>query len=190
MAYTNTDTSTALRTAQLVHSWEPGKVTEWLSQSEVDIWGEKVEVTDLSDYVTKDEYLVAGGSRGDIYRGTYYPNLPKSPFRRMFRAFSQPQPVKLIPVAIKVVRQILSGETQQRDVKIVSVKYITQPVSRVNSIQHLDKEIAIWQRLRHDNILPFLGVSRNFGPLPSPITEWQVNGERLHWVILNPRLFF
>jgi serine/threonine protein kinase len=30
--------------------------------------------------------------------------------------------------------------------------------------------------LRHENILPLVGVSYNFGVLPAPISEWQNNG--------------
>jgi hypothetical protein len=112
----------AMRTAELALSVEPEQVTEEPAQSEIDIWGEKLEPTDLSEYVIRDsEISVSGGAFGDIYRGTYYPNLRKNSVRRLFRTLSQPQADKPFPVAIKVVRQVLTGGAQQREAKIVSL---------------------------------------------------------------------
>jgi len=150
------EASMALRAAQLSLSGEPEEMVEEPPSNEIDIWAATLEPTDLSDFVTKDsEHSVSGGAFGDIYKGTWYPNTRKRSVMRMWRTLSQPQIDKPVPVAIKVVRSSLPQEEAKH---------------------HLAKEIAIWQRLKHDNILPFLGVSNNYGILPSPIAAWQENG--------------
>jgi hypothetical protein len=41
----------------------------------------------------------------------------------------------------------------------------------------LDREIALWQRLEHENIQPFLGISNVFGKFKAIISPWQAHGE-------------
>ena len=53
------------------------------------------------------------------------------------------------------------------------------------SRQLLVKEIRIWSRLAHKNILPFLGFIIE-GEYPSLISEWMENGTALNYVRENP----
>ena len=47
------------------------------------------------------------------------------------------------------------------------------------------KEIRIWSRLAHKNILPLLGFIIE-GEYPSLISEWMENGTALKYVKRNP----
>jgi hypothetical protein len=115
-----------LRTSQLAPSGEAEQVTERLAQSEIDIWGERLEPTDISEHVISESF-VSDGSFEDVLRGTYYPNLRS--VRRLFWAASQPQADKPIPVAIKVVRPILGSRSRAGK----NVSLIIPSISGVNS---------------------------------------------------------
>jgi hypothetical protein len=127
MTETKPDGSLALQAAQLTLAGNPQVTEEPTEESisnEISIWGEILEPTDLSEFVTKDsEHSVSGGAFGDIFKGTWYPNHRKGSLKRMWRTFSQPQADKPIPVAIKVVRQILAGGAQQEEAKHVGVMH-------------------------------------------------------------------
>ncbi|KAF9230220.1 hypothetical protein BU15DRAFT_31013, partial [Melanogaster broomeanus] len=62
----------------------------------------------------------------------------------------------LIPVAVKAVR-IHSGSDE-------------------DGARKLTREMEIWKRLKHANILPLLGVTFGFGPLPALLCPWMDNG--------------
>ncbi|KIJ05627.1 hypothetical protein PAXINDRAFT_93207, partial [Paxillus involutus ATCC 200175] len=40
----------------------------------------------------------------------------------------------------------------------------------------LCRELSIWARLRHENVLPFYGIAFGFGPLPAIVGPWAENG--------------
>ncbi|KIJ68023.1 hypothetical protein HYDPIDRAFT_165760 [Hydnomerulius pinastri MD-312] len=40
----------------------------------------------------------------------------------------------------------------------------------------LYRELSIWARLRHENIIPFYGVAFDFGPFPAFVCPWAANG--------------
>lgn len=42
--------------------------------------------------------------------------------------------------------------------------------------QKLRRELKVWGRLRHRNIVPLLGIVSGFGPLPSMVSPWFHNG--------------
>ena len=50
-------------------------------------------------------------------------------------------------------------------------------------VQSFFREAVIWKRLRHPNIVPFIGVTRT--PLQS-ISEWMPNGTLTEYVERNP----
>ncbi|KAF9222663.1 kinase-like protein [Gyrodon lividus] len=43
-------------------------------------------------------------------------------------------------------------------------------------IQKFHRELTIWARLRHENVVPLLGIVFGFGPLPSMVCPWIANG--------------
>ncbi|KAG1750216.1 kinase-like domain-containing protein [Suillus lakei] len=44
------------------------------------------------------------------------------------------------------------------------------------SAEAFRRELGIWKRLRHSNILKFMGTTRNFGPSEALVAPWVVNG--------------
>jgi serine/threonine protein kinase len=48
--------------------------------------------------------------------------------------------------------------------------------SFIDSHQRIRREVNVWIRLSHDNILPLEGVTEGFGPLPALVTPWMENG--------------
>lgn len=42
--------------------------------------------------------------------------------------------------------------------------------------QRLHREIRLWQRLTHDNVLPFHGTTSGFGPHKAMVCSWAQNG--------------
>ena len=47
----------------------------------------------------------------------------------------------------------------------------------------MSKEVVIWKRLRHLNIVPFIGVTTN--PL-QVVSEWMPNGTLTEFIEKNP----
>ncbi|KAG2363970.1 hypothetical protein BDR07DRAFT_1331384 [Suillus spraguei] len=45
-----------------------------------------------------------------------------------------------------------------------------------NKVKRLRRELIIWDRLKHDTILPLWGVVNNFGPYPAMVCPWADNG--------------
>ncbi|KIJ18501.1 hypothetical protein PAXINDRAFT_97288 [Paxillus involutus ATCC 200175] len=77
-----------------------------------------------------------------------------------------------IDVAVKSLRQftILDGEGSCRQSKM------------------LCRELSIWARLRHENVLPFYGIAFEFGPLPAIVGPWAQNGTLGGYLARNPDL--
>jgi len=63
-------------------------------------------------------------------------------------------------VAVKVIRNFESDD-----------EALVQKKNR-----RVRRELVVWRRLKHECILPLLGVSRNFGPYPAMICPWADKG--------------
>ena len=120
--------------------------------------------TDITKEISKfGDEPVSCGAFGDIYKGKW--NEGGKLIRLEHRKL----------VAIKVIRPLLAeGENREKIARV-------SPMSLLGSfsphcLQRLNREIALWQNLRHENILTFVGVSTAFGTLPSPISLWMANG--------------
>ncbi|KIN98588.1 hypothetical protein M404DRAFT_157433, partial [Pisolithus tinctorius Marx 270] len=50
------------------------------------------------------------------------------------------------------------------------------------STQHTLNEIYIWSQLQHENIIPLLGITTNFGHTVSMVTEWMEQGNAHQYV--------
>lgn len=83
-------------------------------------------------------------------------------------------------VAVKVLRHHVDDEDARN--KINKVAFITfSRIDRswnidVESSQRLRRELTVWQRLDHPNILPLYGVTSDFGFYPSLVCPWLENG--------------
>ena len=88
-------------------------------------------------------------------------------------------------VAIKALRVYKKEDVQK-------VKKVTHPVLPISLItianyrhQMFCKEVVIWKRISHPNIVPFLGVSEGPAPL-CMVSEWMPNGSVRDYVGENP----
>ncbi|KAF8836887.1 kinase-like protein [Paxillus ammoniavirescens] len=52
----------------------------------------------------------------------------------------------------------------------------------------LCRELSIWARLHHENVLPFYGIAFGFGPLPAIVGPWAENGTLGDYLARNPDL--
>ena len=58
---------------------------------------------------------------------------------------------------------------------------------RLLSTQRLCREVLIWKRLSHPNVLPLLGVSVSKSPQHFRIiSEWMPNGNVMEYIKSNP----
>lgn len=115
---------------------------------------------DLSGKVTVDmSFRPAQGGYADVYRGYYSgPHVKDG---------------KGIPVAIKRLR-IHAGANGD----VFKVRYKRQGTGIViewSTTQNFAKEIRVWARLFHKNILPLLGYMME-GNYPSLVSTWMING--------------
>ena len=83
-----------------------------------------------------------------------------------------------------------SAPTQPRNCR-KSSRYVSSDLTCkraiVTSWQRLFREIVVWRRLSHPNILPVLGVA----PQPSPlctVTEWMTNGNIMEFTSTRPEV--
>lgn len=53
------------------------------------------------------------------------------------------------------------------------------------SAEVLRRELGIWKRLRHSNILKFMGTTRDFGPSEALVAPWIVNGNLTSFLSQN-----
>ncbi|KAF9245250.1 kinase-like domain-containing protein [Melanogaster broomeanus] len=50
------------------------------------------------------------------------------------------------------------------------------------------RELSIWARLHHENVLPFYGIAFGFGSLPAIVGPWAQNGTLGDYLACNPGL--
>jgi len=115
------------------------------------------ELKDLTGLIDRDELqYIGGGCFGDVYRGRWIDE----------RAGESPQP----DVVIKVLRSTGSIDTRtfKKDLKAVR------------------RELAVWQSLQHQNVVPFVGVALISGVLPSIISAWMCNGTLRSYLQIHP----
>ncbi|KAH7922866.1 kinase-like protein [Leucogyrophana mollusca] len=70
-----------------------------------------------------------------------------------------------VEVAVKVIRTHTSGDDD-----------------RNKKTKRLRREIRVWQRLNHKNIVPLYGVTSEFGPFVSMVCPWLENGSLDHYL--------
>ena len=52
----------------------------------------------------------------------------------------------------------------------------------IHSFQKFRRELKVWGRLRHSNVVPLLGMVSGFGPLPSAVSPWFCNGDLSYYL--------
>ena len=49
-------------------------------------------------------------------------------------------------------------------------------------LQRLRREIRVWSCLKHENVLPLLGVTSDFGPYTAMVCPWIATGSLYHFL--------
>ncbi|KAF8551233.1 hypothetical protein OG21DRAFT_1377060, partial [Imleria badia] len=47
------------------------------------------------------------------------------------------------------------------------------------------RQLEIWRRLDHPNVLPFLGITAGFSPIVSLVSQWMSNGTLQQFILQN-----
>ena len=88
-------------------------------------------------------------------------------------------------MAIKALRVYKEEDVQ----KVKKVTHPAFPIPLTPVANHRNqvfcKEVLMWRRVSHPNIVPFLGVSEAPAPL-SMVSEWMPNGNVRDYVGKNP----
>ena len=88
-------------------------------------------------------------------------------------------------MAIKALRVYKEEDVQ----KVKKVTHPGFPIPLTPVVNHRNqvfcKEVLMWRRISHPNIVPFLGVSEAPAPL-SMVSEWMPNGNVRDYVGKNP----
>ena len=117
------------------------------------------------EFIQTTEHPVSHGAFGDVWEGIYNDER----------------------VAIKSLR-VYKGDDVQ---KVRKVTHPAFPVPLGASVDHrrqmFCKEVVIWRRISHLNVIPFLGVSEA-PALLSMVSEWMSNGNVRDYVGKNPEI--
>jgi serine/threonine protein kinase len=84
-----------------------------------------------------------------------------------------------------VYRGMLVDSSKEVAVKIVR-SYLADDDTADKMKRHFCRELAVWRGLKHPNVVCFLGISCDFGQLPSMISPWYRNGNAISYLRQHP----
>lgn len=137
---------------------------------------------DLSEVITSVSRPSAYGGHSDVYVG----NMDGSPRAKKVR---QPRLVsdrealmhcspREYQVAIKVMRTNTADQPKFHRVRVPNEGCNCERGSHAGGdSQRLRRELHVWMRLRHPNVLPLLGVYNGFGQDLGLVSPWCFNGD-------------
>jgi hypothetical protein len=127
----------------------------------------------------EDEYYSAHGGSADIWKGIWLKDTGNCMVWLRFHFIPLHRCPRLTShkVAIKVVRANIENENGHEKMNKARRQLETAPMAAHSSTQRLRKEILVWHKLDHKNILPLLGVTFDFGcGTPAILWVWSVRG--------------
>lgn len=90
-------------------------------------------------------------------------------------------------VAIKILRGLHTDPLTLEMTRRVRPHNVENLCDRLSfGLKRLNRESHIWHTLSHQNILSFLGISRDVGPSPALISPLYENGEAITFVNNHP----
>jgi len=112
----------------------------------------------LNGRTVRDESRLIRGGFAFVYKGTLLPENTE--------------------VAIKTARGGLPGE--ERLIKVRSLFILYSNSLRLQ--QHTLKEVHLWSKLRHENVLPLIGITTEYDLTISIVSRWMQNGNAREYV--------
>lgn len=91
-----------------------------------------------------------------------------------------------VKVAVKRLRIHIQGDSDFAKVPSFAFSYARARPKLLYLPQSLSKEIRVWSRLKHPNVLAFLGYALEGEDYPLLISEWMENGTAMSYVNENP----
>ncbi|KAF9228878.1 kinase-like protein [Gyrodon lividus] len=72
---------------------------------------------------------------------------------------------------------ILKQDSQSYEVAVKSIRsHILDDDDMRKKSKKLRRELKVWARLKHENIIPLLGIATGFGPFTALVCPWMANG--------------
>lgn len=86
-------------------------------------------------------------------------------------------------VAVKVLHShVHDTERESKFAKVSFTPYYLALIFKIWVRQRIRREIVIWQRLNHENVLPLLGTVSEFGRYMSLVSPWMDNGSLMQYL--------
>jgi hypothetical protein len=79
-------------------------------------------------------------------------------------------------VAVKCLRIDIADDGLKKVFTEVCETLVHIPICSTTATQRLEHELQQNTKLKHRNLLPLMGITRGFGPLPALVSPWMHNG--------------
>ncbi|KAK0439163.1 hypothetical protein EV421DRAFT_872811 [Armillaria borealis] len=91
------------------------------------------------------------------------------------------------PIAGGGFADIWKGRRHDTQVCLKVLRIFGTEEQRAKVLRYFCQEALVWRQLRHPNVLPFLGVSKElFAPTYCLISPWMVNGNIISYLEVHP----
>jgi serine/threonine protein kinase len=94
----------------------------------------------------------------------------------------------IFQVAVKVLQARTHDSQLEKKISKVMISWCSYQLRLFSCCcgpQRIRREIAIWQGLKHENVLPLLGITSDFGRYMSLVSPWLENGSLMQYLDKN-----
>lgn len=96
--------------------------------------------------------------------------------------------VVFFQVAVKVLQARINDTQLEQRISKVIISWCNNQLRHFSYCcghQRIRREITIWQGLKHENVLPLLGITTDFGRYMSLVSPWLENGSLMQYLDKN-----
>ncbi|KAG1725853.1 kinase-like domain-containing protein [Suillus lakei] len=94
--------------------------------------------------------------------------------RQVVSRYQLPSTTTCVDVAVKAIHS--ANDPDMLKIVKVSSRHVSGVIQLTLVPQRLFREVKLWLKLEHENIVPLWGVTDGFGSLPALISPWLENG--------------
>ena len=121
--------------------------------------------SDLTQQIVRiGEHPIAGGAFADVWRCTYVHTFGSKSVGYIQTLARHSGSLIFVQVAVKALR--LFARHRQLPLEI-------------------RRQLEIWRRFDHPNVLPFLGITAGFSPFVSLVSQWMSHGTLQEFIVRN-----